>query len=271
MRIDSRSLALATISATLLCGVAFAEAAPTPQSIIEATITNENAAAARHDHYLYITYERSDRTGGHLWQERVVDTDAGRLRLLLAEDGKPISAERHIQELDRLNAIASDPAAFARRQSSVLNEEKRAREMLEELPHDFLFDDVVLEKGIWTMNFRPNPTYTPSGIEERVLHNMAGRLVIDARDLRLIHMDFHLTQDVSIGFGLLANIHAGTNFISDHQIADGHWHTVHIATQVRARAILVKSLNLNLDLVRTDFVSLDRSLTIPQAVALLEK
>ena len=81
MRIDSRSLALATISATLLCGVAFAEVAPMPQSIIEAMIANENAAAARHDHYLYITYERSDRTGGHLWQERVVDTDAGRLRL----------------------------------------------------------------------------------------------------------------------------------------------------------------------------------------------
>jgi len=271
MRIDSRSLVSATLFATLLCGVAFAEVAPTPQSIIESTITNENTAAARHDHYLYLTYERSDRTGGHLWEERVVDTDAGRLRLLLAEDGKPISAERHMQELDRLNAIAADPAAFARRQSSVLNEEKRAREMLEELPHDFLFDDVVLENGIWRMNFRPNPSYTPSSIEERILHNMAGRLVIDAHDLRLIHMDFHLTQDVSIGFGLLANIRAGTNFISDHQIADGHWHTVHIATQVRARAILVKSLNLNLDLVRTDFVSLDRSLTIPQAVALLEK
>jgi hypothetical protein len=35
--------------------------------------------------------------------------------------------------------------------------------------------------------------------------------------------------------------------------------------------MLIKSLNLNLDLVRTDFVSLDRNLTIPQAVALLEK
>jgi hypothetical protein len=255
----------------VLLGVASGQTSPTPQSLIEATIANENAAAARHDHYLYVTYERSDRTGGHLWQERVVDTDDGRLRLLLAEDGKPISAERHMQELDRLNAIAADPTAFARRQSSVLNDEKRARELLEELPHDFLFDDVVLEKGIWTMNFRPNPSYTPSGIEERVLHNMAGRLVIDARELRLIHMDFHLTQDVSIGFGLVANIHAGTNFISDREYVDGHWHTVHIATVVRAKAMLVKSLNLNLDLVRTDFVSLDRNLTIPQAVALLEK
>jgi len=270
MRNGLRWTGLAVGCSVLLC-LASAQTPPTPQSIIEATISNENAAAARHDHYLYVTYERSDRTGGHLWEERVVDTDDGRLRLLLAEDGKPISAERHMQEIDRLNAIAADPAAFARRQSSVLNDEKRARELLEELPHDFLFDNVVLENGTWRMNFRPNPGYTPSGIEERVLHNMAGRLVIDAREMRLIHMDFHLTQDVSIGFGLLANIHAGTNFISDHQFADGHWHTVHIATEVHARAMLIKSLNLNLDLVRTDFVSLDRNLTIPQAVALLEK
>ena len=273
-----KSLASAMLSAALSgagAGSAWPEsvppAAPTPQSIIETTIANENAAAARHDHYEYLTYERSDRTGGHLWKERVVETDAGRLRILLAEDGKPISAQRHQQEIGRLNAIAADPAAFARHQISVLNEEKRARDMLAALPHDFLFEKVTLQDGVWRMDFRPNPQVSPSGLEERVLHNMAGHLVIDARDLRLVHMDFHLTQDVSIGFGLLANVHAGTNFVSDRQFTEGRWHTMHIATQVHAKAMLFKNVNLNLDLVREQFVPLDRNITIPQAVALLEK
>jgi hypothetical protein len=270
-------LASAVLSA-VLCGAAAhgtvpatTPGVPTPQSILETTIANENAASARHDHYEYITYERSDRTGGHLWQERVAETDAGRLRILLAEDGKPISPERHRQEIDRLNAIAADPQAFARHQSSLLNEEKRARDMLAALPNDFLFDNVVLQNGLWRMDFRPNPQVSPSGIEERVLHNMAGHLVIDAHDLRLVHMDFHLTQDVSFGFGLLANVRAGTNFVSDRQFVDGRWHTLHIATQMHAKALLFKNLNLNLDLVREQFVPLDRNITIPQAVALLEK
>ena len=276
MAIAFNSLASAMLSVVLSgAGVggtlSAPQAAPTPQSILETTIANENAAAARHDHYEYLTYERSDRTGGHLWEERVVETDAGRLRMLLAEDGKPISAARHQQEIDRLNAIAADPNGVAHRQMSVLNEEKRARDMLEALPRDFLFENIALQDGIWRMDFRPNPQVSPSGLEERVLHNMAGHLVIDAHDLRLIHMDFHLTQDVSIGFGLLANVHAGTNFISDRQFEDGRWHTTHIATQLHAKAMLFKNLNLNLDLVREQFVPLDKNITIPQAVALLEK
>ena len=268
-----KSLASAMLSA-LLSGAGAGSAAPAtpaPQSVLEATIANENAAAAHHDHYEYITYERSDRTGGHLWQERVAETDAGRLRLLLAEDGKPLSPQRHQQEIDRLNAIAADPRAFERSQMSVLSEEKRARDLLAALPNDFLFDNVVLQNGLWSMDFRPNPQVSPSGLEERVLHNMAGHLVIDARDLRLVHMDFHLTQDVSIGFGLLANVHAGTSFVSDRELADGRWHTTHIASQVHAKAMLFKTLNMNLDLVRTRFIPLDHNITIPQAVALLEK
>jgi len=272
-----KSVASALLSA-LLCGGG-AQAAvsatppdvPTPQRLIETTIANENAAVARHDHYEYVTYERSDRTEGHLWQERVVETDAGRLRILLAEDGKPISAQRHQQEINRLNAIAANPGSFARGQMSVLNEEKRARDMMAALPNDFLFENVALENGLWRIDFRPNPQVSPSGLEERVMHNMAGHLVIDAHDMRLIHMDFHLTQDVSIGFGLLANIHVGTNFVSDRQVVDGGWHTTHIATQVHAKAMLFKNLNLNLDLVREHFIPLDRNITIPQAVALLEK
>jgi hypothetical protein len=278
---SSKILSTATVALTaalLAGGVAFADdvaakpqSGPTPQSIIEQTIANENAAAARHDHFEYLTYERSDRTGGRLWQERVIETDYGRLRLLLAEDGRPISAQRHQQEIARLNAIAANPAAFERGQSTVLTEEKRARDMLAALPHFFLFDNITLQNGIWRMEFRPDPAATPSGLEERVLHEMAGLLVIDAHDLRLIHMDFHLTQDVSLGYGLLANVHAGSNFVSDREFVDGGWHTLHIATQVHAKAMLFKTLNMNLDLARTDFVPLDRNLTIQQAVALLEK
>jgi len=122
---------------------------------------------------------------------------------------------------------------------------------------------------VWRMNFRPNPDYKPSGIEERILHNMAGTLVIDARALRLIHMDFHLTQDVPIGFGLLADVHAGTNFVSDRQMLDGSWHTTHISTQVRAKAVLFKTVDLNVELTRSEFQPLDHELSVPEAAALL--
>ena len=48
----------------------------TPQELMMAVVENENAAAARHDRYDYLSNERSGRTGNHLWTERVVETSA---------------------------------------------------------------------------------------------------------------------------------------------------------------------------------------------------
>jgi hypothetical protein len=246
-----------------------AQTPQTPQALIQAMIDNENASAARQEHWQYLSTERSGRTGGHLWTERVVETTPGRMRLLLAIDGQPLTPQAMQKERARVAAIERDPSGFIKHESSARSEEKRARELLEVLPKDFLFDNVLLQNGIWSLNFRPNPDYQPSGIEERVLHAMTGRLVIDAHDLRLIHMDFHLTQDVPIGFGLLGDIHTGTTFVSDRQLNDGHWHTIHIATQVHAKAVLFKSIDLAIDVTRTHFQPVPHDLTVPQAAAIL--
>ena len=261
--------------APLLCmglGGALAAQAPEPQTplqLVKVMIANEREAANDHERYEYISNERSDRTGGHLWAERVVETYAGRVRLLLSEDGKPLSTERSQQERERLTHIEEHPEEFIHHEQGVRNEEKRAREMLDALPQDFTFDNVVLKDGVWYMDFHPNPQYSPSGLEERVLHNMAGRLAIDAHALRLIHLEFHLVQEVDIGFGLLATVHTGTTFISDRQFIDGRWHTLHVATQVHGKAVLFKRIDYNLDLKRAEFTVLDQNITVPQAAALL--
>ncbi len=71
--------------------------------------------------------------------------------------------------------------------------------MLDLLPKAFVFDNVRLKDGVWTMDFHPNPEYSPHGIEERVLSAMSGTVVIDAAEERLMHVEGQLPQDVSIG------------------------------------------------------------------------
>jgi hypothetical protein len=241
----------------------------TPQQLMTQVVENENAAAQRNERYDYISNERSGRTGGHLWTERVVETAPGRMRLLLAVDGKPLSPEARSQERDRLEHIREHPEEFIQHEKNTRAEEKRARQMMEVLPKDFLFENVRLADGVWRMDFRPNPDYSPSGIEERILHEMAGTLVVDAKELRLLHMDFHLTQDVPIGFGLLADVHTGTNFVSDRQLTGGHWHTTHVSTQVRAKAVLFKNVDLNVELTRSEFHLLDHDVRVPEAAMML--
>jgi hypothetical protein len=241
----------------------------TPEALIAALIENERQAMLTRERYTYLSNERSDRTGGHMWTEHVVETAQGRVRLLTAVDGQPLSAERTQQERARLNAIAADPADFIRHEQAQKNDEEHSRHLLELLPVDFLFDNVHLQNGVWRIEFRPNPAVSPSSIEDQVLHGMSGWLSIDERQLRMLHIEGRLAQDVSIGFGILANIHAGSRFSSDRQLLEGHWRTVHVITDIRGKAALFKTVSRNGDLTRSDFHYLDHSVTVPEAVTLL--
>jgi hypothetical protein len=258
---------------TTLCGANAAQAQQnslTPLQLVNAMVAHESDESAHRDRYEFLSQERSDRTGGHLWTERVVETNQGRVRLLTAVDGTPLSQDREQQERAKLQAMVSDPDAFLLREQSVKGDEARDRQMLALLPKAFLFDNVRLEDGVWKLDFHPNPDYSPSGLQERVLWGMSGWVAIDAKAQRLIHIEGKLQQDVSIGFGLLATIHAGSSFMSDRCDVDGHWRTVRVVTDIRGKAALFKSVSRSSDITRSDFHYLDPDTTIAQAVALLE-
>ena len=239
-----------------------------PQQLVNEMLAHEEQP--HKDCYEYLNQERSDRTGGHLWTERVVETSKGKLRLLLAEDGKPLGSERVQAERAKLDAIAADPAAFEKAEATSKNDEVHARQMLDSLPKGFLLEHVSLAGNVWRVDYRPKPDYSPSTMEEHVLHGMSGWFTIDARDMRLVHIEGKLAQDVTMGLGLI-NIRAGSSFASDRADEDGRWRTVRVQTDIRGRALLFKTISRNSDVTRSEFHYLDQTTTVPQAVALLEK
>jgi hypothetical protein len=275
MGLASSGVALSTVTG-MLALLAISGAAPradvaqteSPRQLVQAMLEREEVPHA--DHYEYISQERSERTGGHLWTERVLETGQGKLRLLVAEDGKPLPPGRAAAERLRLDAIAADPASFARNEAAQKSDELHARQMLDSLPRGFILDNVRLENGVWHVDFHPDPSYSPSGIEEHVLHGMSGWFTIDAHDMRLRHIEGKLAQDVTMGMGLIS-IHAGSNFSSDRADEDGRWRTTRVHTDIRGRALLFKTISRNEDVSRSDFHYLEGDLTIPEAVALLEK
>jgi hypothetical protein len=263
-------LAGGAVGAPATAQTASADVAKTPLQLVNEMVAHENDEAAHHDRYEYVSTERSDRTGGHLWTERVVETESGNVKMLVAEDGKPLSAARQQQEREKLAGMMADPEAMEKKEQEKRNEEAHARMMLATLGRAFVFDNVRLTNGVWRMDFHPNPAYSPSGIEERVLHGMSGWLAIDAKQQRLLHLEASLPQDVSIGFGLLATIRAGSHVVSDRMDEDGHWRTVHVVTDIRGKAVLFKSVSKNCDVTRSDFHFLNPGTTVAQAVGMLE-
>ena len=245
-------------------------APPTPLQVVSAMIVHEDDTNAHRDTYEFLSKERSERTGGHVWTERVVETSFGRVRFLLAVDGKPLTAEQEGAERGRLAAIVADPEAFLARERAQKDDEAQARKMLDLLPKAFVFDHVRLQDGVWTMEFHPNPEYSPHGIEERVLAAMSGTVKINAAEERLMHVDGTLPQDVSIGFGLVATVKAGSHFSSERADEDGHWRTLHVLTDVQGKALLFKAVGKHTEVTRSEFHYLQPGMTVAQAVALAE-
>ncbi len=247
-----------------------APAATSAKQIVQTMTANEHKAAEHKSHFAYVSQERSDRTHGQMWTERVVETPAGPVRERLAVDGAAMNAEQEAEERKRLASDAAHPEEMTKRSGAEQGDETHAQQMLELLGRGFVLENLRAEGPDWRIDFRPDDSFSPDSTEEKVLHGMTGYVLVDRKDMRLHHVEGRLPADVSIGFGLLATIKAGSNFLTTKQMVEGQWRTVRTVTDIRGKAALFKSLSRSQDVTRKEFRRVGDSLTVAQAVAIAE-
>jgi len=241
------------------------------KTLITLVAARETEAANHRGRYMYLSVERSDRTNGHEWTERVAETAWGKVRYLVAEDGKPLTGERLSSERARIEDEGKNPEIFKQAESSKMEDEQHARQMMVLLPKAFLFDQPQREGEFWRMAYRPNPAYQPNGMEERVLHGMSGTVLIDAKEIRTHALEGKMPQDISIGFGLLATIHAGSNFSTVRDHIDGYdWKTVEVHTDINGKALFLKTVARKQEAKHTEFKRIPDGVTVADAVKMVE-
>ena len=256
--------------ALMVTGVLRAQSSNDARRIVDTMLAHENDPAEHRHKYMYVSEERSDRTGGRLWTERVVETSAGKVRLLLAEDGKPLSPDRVAAEKERLKEIIAHPDAFQRREQAMKNDELHAEEMLAMLHRAFLFDEPHMEGGDVRIDYRPDPAYQPKTLEEKVLHAMSGAVMVDRASLQLHRIEGKVPTDVSLGYGMLGTIHAGSSFATTHEVEPGNeWKPALVSTMIDGKALFFKEIGRNEHTVHSDFKELPDGMSIAQAVELL--
>jgi len=264
--------AVLCLAGLLLVQVAGAEDGKTARQVVDAMVAQEGIAEKSPRMFLYVSEERSERTGGHLWTERVAETQVGKIRMLIAEDGQALTGDRATAERARLNGIAEHPESFEKSAATLKNDEKHAREMLSMLPKAFLLEGMREDGGYLRIDFRPDPAYAPQSLEERVIHGMSGSLLLDGKAMRLHRIEGRLPEDVSIGFGLVATIHAGSNFNTMRSRVDAdEWKTVSLDTDISGRIIFLKTIGKKQHAIHRDFKPLPDTVSVPQAVAELLK
>ena len=117
-------------------------AQPTLRNMVQSVVVAERQASLRKPPFLYTSIEKSERTNGRVWTERVADIPQGKLRYLVAIDGHPLSGDRRAEEIARSQEpTLANPASFIRREQARQHDEKQAQKMLELLPQAFSFEE----------------------------------------------------------------------------------------------------------------------------------
>jgi len=238
-------------------------------SLVQKMAANEVAARQQRSHFFYVSEERSDRTGGHLWREKVVEINDGALRRLVAIDNRPLTAAAAEAEQRRIDSLVSNPDEFRRLNQAHKDDESRAIQLLQILSSNFALTPDGEINGCIRFAFQPKPEFRPSSYQERIAHELVGTVSLKQPEDRLCTLDAKILRPVEFGFGLLGHIDQGGHFsLARKQVDAKNWKTDHISVHIGGRILLLKSLAQNQDAVRTEIRIVPQNLTLAQAAQL---
>jgi hypothetical protein len=240
----------------------------TPLQVVTAMVRNEKQARQHRTFFRYTSVERSERTGGHLWKENVVETPDGQLRRLVEEDGKPLTPDRTAEEDRHIAALVADPDALRDADADRRADEARLEKILDILPKVFLFNADGMQDDCVRIAFRPNPAFTPSSYDERIVHGLAGTILVRMPAERLCGIEGHLIDRVSFGFGILGHIEKDSRFrVTRTPVTATDWKSTRIEVHLDGKILLLKSISRDQDAHHSGAEPLPLHLSLAQAAA----
>ena len=196
----------------------------------------------------------------------VVETEYGSVRRLIMKNGRPLTAAEAKAEDERVQRFIHDPEKLAKQRRDGAQDGKNAEELLKMLPEAFLWKVQSDDAQRITLHFDPNPNFSPPDMQGRVLGAMAGTLVVNKAQSRIETISGKLTQDITIGWGLLGRLRQGGTFrVERREVAPGLWQIVETHVHIEGKALFFKSIGEQQDEVQTEFTQVPAGTTLEQA------
>jgi hypothetical protein len=196
----------------------------------------------------------------------VVETAHGSVGRVILRNGQPLTEGQARAEDERVQRFIHDPEKLAKQRHDGAQDGKNAEELLRMLPEAFTWKLVSDDAQKITLHFDPNPNFSPPDMQGRVLGTMAGTLVVNKAHNRIETISGKLTQDVTIGWGLLGRLHEGGTFrVERREVAPGFWQIVETHVHIEGRVLFFKSIGEQQDEVQTEFTQVPDGTTLEQA------
>jgi len=229
---------------------------------------NSQLAADRDDstHWRYI------RTDDGKDKVVVVETEHGAISRHIELNGKPASAAVLAADDENNQRFIHDPGAQKKQRENGVHDDKSAIELLNLMPVAFVWTVEKQTADSTTLSYRPKPDFDPPNMEARVMGEMSGTLVVANPGHRIRSFMGRLNHDVTIGFGFLARIKAGSTFdIERSEVGRGNWQITQTHVHIGGHALFFKTIGQQEDEVKTDFTPVPPGTTLEQAVGMLKE
>jgi hypothetical protein len=223
---------------------------------------NEVLVVQHPDSYLRYRLHEVDGKGDRVRDEiEIPDGSVGRLIL---RDGRPLTPQEDAAERERLNTLMNLPATFARHVRREQNNKKSGIRLILLLPDAMLWsyapgqpqlpNHPAGEPALVVLDFKPNPGWSPPDMESEPLTGLEGRVWIDPRTRRMVHLEASLSHAVNIGWGMVAHIYpGGTVAVQQTNVGGQRWIAEHVVEQLTLRALMVKNVKQSLIFDTADF------------------
>jgi hypothetical protein len=231
-------------------------------------VTNElRIQNEEQSHWMYRLEKEED---GRKEVQKLLETKHGSLSQLLSIDGHSLDAKQQRKENQRLQRLVSHPDEQRKLRQASNKKAAQGARLFRILPDVFVFNYASRQGDLVTLNFTPNPTFQPPSLEARVFHGMEGEMTVDTTQERLVELNGQLMEDVNFGFGVLGHLDKGSTFeIRQTEVIPGHWEMTTLQVNMRGKALLFKTIGVQVTEDHSDFHRVPDDMTLEEAADLL--
>jgi hypothetical protein len=184
----------------------------------------------------------------------IVPLESGEYHKLIRKNGKPLPEKELRKEQEKLEKSAARQASLSARQKNKLEKERQEKLRKEEQAWNDVLNafEISLEgheqldgRPVTILGFTPQPGYSPSTDETRLLKQIKGKAWIDDEDFQIVRLDAEIVEDLKFGGGFLAKIKkGGTISFFQQKVNREVWLPSRSESYLNARILLVKGFNL---------------------------
>jgi hypothetical protein len=240
--------------------------APTAGELVGMVVANELADREKLLKWIF-TIEK--KAGKQTLTEVQVETKDGPLYRLLTIDGTALSFDQRQQDDARIGRLMKDSRPLLKQKQAQDEDELKLQKLMSLLPQAFAYDYDGVEGNLVRLKFHPNPDYNPPTYEARVIHSLAGTVLIDPEQKRLERVSGQLMNRVDFGYGLLGRIDSGTVEWGRVEVGPQEWKTDLINIHFSGRMVLFKTINKDQYERRSNFREVSGDLSLSDAKDLL--